>query len=108
MTTIGSTSYHLARETKFFNLDNVFATSLLCTILWGLFLSVWHGEEVEEGADPSNDDCRLLEKTMNSFVRPVGVCPAGDNPIGDLMFVRFPGARGLDQVSDVCSGGLLL
>lgn len=44
MTTIGSTSFHLARETKFFNLDNVFATSLLCTTLWGLYLSIRRGE----------------------------------------------------------------
>lgn len=64
--------------------------------------------EVEKGADPSNDDCRLLGKIMKSLVRPVGVCPAGGSPIGDLVFVRFPGGRGVDQVSDVSSSYLLL
>ncbi|CAN0519622.1 unnamed protein product, partial [Scytosiphon promiscuus] len=34
MTTIGSTLFHLTRETKCFNLDNVFATSLLLTTVW--------------------------------------------------------------------------
>ncbi|CAN0000233.1 unnamed protein product [Hapterophycus canaliculatus] len=42
MTTIGSTLFHLTRETKFFNLDNVFATSLLSTTAWGFFLAVKH------------------------------------------------------------------
>lgn len=44
MTTVGSTLFHLTRETKFFNLDNVFATSLLSTTAWGLYLAVRHGE----------------------------------------------------------------
>ncbi|CBJ26889.1 conserved unknown protein [Ectocarpus siliculosus] len=43
MTTIGSTLFHLTRETKFFNLDNVFATSLLSTTAWSLYLGVTHG-----------------------------------------------------------------
>lgn len=43
-TTVGSTLFHLTRETKFFNLDNVFATSLLITTLWGFFLAIHHGE----------------------------------------------------------------
>eukprot|EP00903_Cladosiphon_okamuranus_P013319 g12414.t1 len=42
MTTIGSTLFHLTRETKFFNLDNVFATSLLSTTLWSLYLAIRH------------------------------------------------------------------
>lgn len=44
MTTVGSTLFHLTRETKFFNLDNVFATSLLITTLWGFSLAVRHGK----------------------------------------------------------------
>lgn len=44
LTTIGSTLFHLTRETKFFNLDNVFATSLLSTTVWGLYLAIRHGE----------------------------------------------------------------
>ncbi|CAM9745871.1 unnamed protein product [Pylaiella littoralis] len=43
MTTIGSTLFHLTRETKFFNLDNIFATSLLSTTVWGFYLAVRHG-----------------------------------------------------------------
>lgn len=48
MTTIGSTLFHLTRETKFFNLDNVFATSLLSTTVWSLYLAIRHGELREE------------------------------------------------------------
>ena len=44
MTTIGSTLFHLTRETKFFNLDNVFATSLLLTTVWALFLAATRGK----------------------------------------------------------------
>lgn len=43
MTTIGSTLFHLTRETKCFNLDNVFATSLLLTTVWALFLAATQG-----------------------------------------------------------------
>ncbi|CAN0001736.1 unnamed protein product [Ascophyllum nodosum] len=42
LTTVGSALFHLSRETKFFNLDNVFATSLLNTTLWGFYLGVKH------------------------------------------------------------------
>lgn len=45
MTTIGSTLFHLTRETKFFNLDNVFATSLLITTVWSIYLGVRHGKQ---------------------------------------------------------------
>ncbi|CAM9879980.1 unnamed protein product, partial [Choristocarpus tenellus] len=38
--TIGSTLFHLNRETKFFNLDNIFATSLFLIMGWGLYLSL--------------------------------------------------------------------
>lgn len=49
-TTVGSTLFHLTRETKFFNLDNVFATSLLITTTWGLFLAAWNGEHANPAA----------------------------------------------------------
>lgn len=62
MTTIGSTLFHLTRETKCFNLDNVFATSLLLTTVWALFLAATQGKRIIRiivhfslfGLDPSD------------------------------------------------------
>ncbi|CAM9795993.1 unnamed protein product [Phaeothamnion confervicola] len=42
-TSVGSTLFHLTRETMCFNLDNIFAQSLLLTTLWGLCMAAWHG-----------------------------------------------------------------
>ncbi len=39
-TTVGSTLFHLTRETMFFNLDNVFAMSTLFMVLWALVCSI--------------------------------------------------------------------
>ncbi len=39
-TTVGSTLFHLTRETMFFNLDNVFAMSTLFVVLWALVCSI--------------------------------------------------------------------
>lgn len=35
----GSSLYHRQRESKYFNLDNIFATSLLVIFVWSLYLS---------------------------------------------------------------------
>ncbi len=39
-TTVGSTLFHLTRETMFFNLDNVFAMSILFICLWALMCTI--------------------------------------------------------------------
>ena len=39
ITWIGSSSYHRYKEAKFFNLDNIFATSLLVIFVWSMCLS---------------------------------------------------------------------
>ncbi len=39
-TTVGSTLFHLTRETMFFNLDNVFAMSTLFVCIWALVCSI--------------------------------------------------------------------
>ncbi|CAM9813719.1 unnamed protein product [Discosporangium mesarthrocarpum] len=41
--TVGSSLFHLTRETKFFNLDNIFATSLLVTTAWSIYLAARDG-----------------------------------------------------------------
>jgi len=44
MTSIGSTLYHLNNETMYFNLDNIFATSLLFIFIYTLVSSYYHHE----------------------------------------------------------------
>ena len=44
MTSIGSTLYHLNNETMYFNLDNIFATSLLLIFIYTLVSSYYHHE----------------------------------------------------------------
>jgi len=44
MTSIGSTLYHLSSETMYFNLDNIFATSLFLVFLYTLVSSYYHHE----------------------------------------------------------------
>ncbi len=39
-TTVGSTLFHLTRETMFFNLDNVFAMSTFFLVIWALVCSI--------------------------------------------------------------------
>lgn len=40
LTTCGSTLFHWARETRYFNLDNIGAMSLLFTTAWGFGLAI--------------------------------------------------------------------
>jgi hypothetical protein len=42
LTTCGSTLFHWARETRYFNLDNIGAMSLLFTTAWGFALALQH------------------------------------------------------------------
>lgn len=44
VTSIGSILYHYNRESRFFNMDNIFATSLLVVFLYSLFLSYYQNE----------------------------------------------------------------
>ena len=39
ITWIGSSIYHRHKEAKFFNLDNIFATSLLVIFVWSMYVS---------------------------------------------------------------------
>lgn len=45
-TALGSTMYHRNREIKFFNLDNIFATSLLAFYCWSLTSAYYYNEVV--------------------------------------------------------------
>lgn len=66
MTTVGSSLFHLTRETKFFNLDNVFATSLLLITVWGFFLAIRDGKYVRTFMMLLPDHCTSLYPKLGS------------------------------------------
>lgn len=96
-TCTGSTLYHLNRETRFFNLDNIFATAMMFMFLWTLY-------------DAFSSDDNLLYLLLGGLGLPVALfllkycgMPA-DIIAADKQPLRQSGSA----AGDSCSGTVLL
>ncbi len=128
ITCIGSTLYHLHREVRYFNLDNIFATSLLVIFMYSLvssyylnqtyflagvlglpvaaFLLVYCGMPADVTMDASGTCCTRSSRPLYDSVHTLWHLVSGTGPVLSAWYFYSLRAQGERQFDDVDGAGL--